>query len=233
MLRSFLLLTAIPAFLVLLSIGTPAALAGDAFLVVVHPQNPVELLTRTQVSDIFLGKTGAWDHGTDIDLVVPDHRSELSCTFAEEIHDRSIESVQRYWARQVTAGRLQPPDQKASEAEVVAGVARSVGAVGYVSTSADVSSVKVLGIVSEPLLVADSMPEYTEPARRARIQGMVLLEVDVDAEGRVAEVTPIKSLPHGLTEQAVRAVKRFRYQPAEHHGQPVPARVEVAIRFRL
>ena len=234
MFRIFLGLTALLSLLLLHPVSAAAVTTGsDSFLVVVHPQNPVDFLTRSQVSDIFLGKIDAWDHGGEIDLVVPDNRSDLSCAFAEAIHDRSIDSVQRYWTRQVTSGRLQPPEQKETEAEVLARVASSTSAVGYVSTAADVSSVKVLGVVSEPLLLADATPEYTNTARRARVQGLVVLEVRVDETGRVADVEPVKMLPHGLTQQAMRAVKRFRYEPAKHRGEPVPATVEVSIRFRL
>src|SRR5262249_9759915 len=57
-------------------------------------------------------------------------------------------------------------------------------------------------------------PEYTEEARKAKMQGSVTLEVLVRADGRVGRVRIVKGIGLGLDERAVDAVRSWRFEPA-------------------
>jgi len=77
-------------------------------------------------------------------------------------------------------------------------------------------------------------PSYPAVARRRGWEGTVLLELQVLADGRVAEVTISESSGHEvLDEAAARAVRRWRFEPALHFGKPTASTVRVPIRFRL
>lgn len=76
-------------------------------------------------------------------------------------------------------------------------------------------------------------PLYTEEARKARIQGTVILQVIVDAEGNVSHPKIIKGLPLGLDEKAVETVREWVYAPATRDGSPVAVYVNLMINFSL
>jgi len=62
---------------------------------------------------------------------------------------------------------------------------------------------------------------YTEAARKANVQGAVRLKVTFLATGTVGAVTPLTELPHGMTEQAIYAVRRIVFLPKKVNKVPV------------
>ncbi len=77
-------------------------------------------------------------------------------------------------------------------------------------------------------------PEYPARARRRGWEGRVLLEVAVDAEGRVAAVRTVESSGYDLLDRAAAAaVQRWRFAPARRFGREVADTVEIPIRFAL
>ena len=75
--------------------------------------------------------------------------------------------------------------------------------------------------VTAPLRIFAPQPQYTEEARRARVQGVVILQAIVDCRGNVTDITVLKGLPLGLTEAAIDAISRWRFEPARLDGRPV------------
>ena len=73
-------------------------------------------------------------------------------------------------------------------------------------------------------------PVYPENARQAKIQGTVLLNAVVDAEGVVAQVNFVSG-PQSLSVAAMDAVRGWRYDPYDVNGQPVPVQTTVAVDF--
>ncbi len=94
-------------------------------------------------------------------------------------------------------------------------------------------SYKALGITEEPKLLHSEEPEYSEEARKARYSGSVLLAIDVDVNGRVANIRVVKSLGLGLDEKAKEAVLKWRFRPAMAGGHPVTAPAQVQVTFHL
>jgi protein TonB len=93
--------------------------------------------------------------------------------------------------------------------------------------------VRVGGNVLAPVAVLRIEPEYTEIARRARIQGIVIIEAVIDRQGNVTDARIIKGLPMGLDQEALRAIKRWKFKPGTLNGQPVPVYFNLSINFRL
>lgn len=96
-----------------------------------------------------------------------------------------------------------------------------------------VEPVRIGGAVRPPVRTVFVEPRYTEPARRARIQGTVILDTVIDPRGRVVDVSVLEGLPLGLTEAAVAAVSQWRFEPTELDGRPVPVAYVVTIRFAV
>jgi TonB family protein len=90
------------------------------------------------------------------------------------------------------------------------------------------------GGVTGPALIYRVDPEYSEEARRAKFQGIVILEAIIRKDGLVDVVNVVRKLGLGLDESAIEAVKKWRFRPAMKNGSPVqvPVRVEVSFNLR-
>lgn len=91
----------------------------------------------------------------------------------------------------------------------------------------------VEGDVLPPKKTYAPLPNYTEEARQARVQGVVILQAVVDTLGHVGYVKVLKGLPEGLTESAVQVVQEWRYEPATLNGEPVPVYINLTVNFSL
>jgi len=89
--------------------------------------------------------------------------------------------------------------------------------------------------VSAPLLLYETKPNYTTAAMRARIQGVVVLECVVMPDGSVGEVRVARSLDNqfGLDQEAMNALRRWRFRPGMKDGAPVPVLVTVEMSYTL
>jgi TonB family protein len=87
--------------------------------------------------------------------------------------------------------------------------------------------------VMPPRLLREVKAGYTEEARRASIEGEVVLEIVVRRDGSVSDVKLLNGLPRGLNERAIAAVRQWRFAPATRLGQAVDVVVEVAVEFKL
>ena len=89
--------------------------------------------------------------------------------------------------------------------------------------------------VVSPRLIREIKPGYTPEAMRARIQGMVTLQVVVLPDGSVGTARIIRSLDStfGLDQEAVRTVKLWRFTPGTLAGRAVPVLVEIELTFTL
>jgi periplasmic protein TonB len=86
-----------------------------------------------------------------------------------------------------------------------------------------------------PQVVREVKADYTEEAKKAGIQGSVLLDAVVLTDGTVGEVRVTRSLDtkYGLDAQAVKALKQWQFKPGTKDGKPVPVRVDVEMTFTL
>jgi ABC-type phosphate transport system substrate-binding protein len=136
----------LPALALTLALALPvrAAFAED-YRVIVNGASPVTALSRAEVSQLFLKKTTQWPGGQPVQPVEPADR-KLREHFAEGIHKKSLSAVRSYWNQLIFSGREVPPVEKQGDAEVVAFVRATPGAVGYVSPGADLAGVKVLTV---------------------------------------------------------------------------------------
>ncbi len=75
---------------------------------------------------------------------------------------------------------------------------------------------------------------YPELARKAGVEGRVMLWVKIGEDGNVLATKIMKSLgPNGCDEAAMEAIKKTKWNPAEKDGTPIPVWVAVPVDFRL
>ena len=94
------------------------------------------------------------------------------------------------------------------------------------------SQLKVPADAMERRIIHRVMPEYPELARRAGVQGTVVLETVVSVAGAVTQVKSVSG-PEALSQAAMDAVRRWRYEPYSVNGQPATVETTVAVDFRL
>jgi TonB family protein len=89
--------------------------------------------------------------------------------------------------------------------------------------------------VMMPTVLSEVKPSYTADAMRQKIQGIVMVEAVVMPDGGVGQVQVVRSLDptFGLDQEAVKAVRRWRFRPGTRFGQPVPVLVEIELTFTL
>jgi periplasmic protein TonB len=93
--------------------------------------------------------------------------------------------------------------------------------------------IMVGGEVKAPEKVSAPQPQYTEIARKARIQGVVIVQAIIDKQGNVTNVKVLKGLPMGLEEAAVDAIKQWKFKPATLNGRPVTVYYNLTVNFKL
>lgn len=90
------------------------------------------------------------------------------------------------------------------------------------------------GGVLAPVALYQPIPGYTQDAREAKVEGIVLLQAIIRRDGSITDIKTIKGLGYGLDEAAINTVtKQWRFQPGTLNGQPVDVRANIEISFRL
>ncbi|HMF54903.1 MAG TPA: energy transducer TonB [Pyrinomonadaceae bacterium] len=74
---------------------------------------------------------------------------------------------------------------------------------------------------------------YTEEARRNQITGTVVLRAVLSSNGSVTGIRPVRTLPNGLTEQAIAAAQKIKFVPAQHEGRNVSQYIQIEYNFNL
>lgn len=86
---------------------------------------------------------------------------------------------------------------------------------------------------TQPEEIDRVIPRYPASARRAGVQGAVVVRGIVRRDGTIDNLEIIKDLPHGLGDEARRAVSRWRFRPATYRGEPIDVYYTVTVNFRL
>ena len=86
---------------------------------------------------------------------------------------------------------------------------------------------------TQPEEIDRAIPRYPAGARRAGVQGPVVIRGIVRRDGSIDNLEIIKDLPYGLGDEARRAVSRWRFRPATFRGEPIDVYYTVTVNFRL
>jgi len=87
--------------------------------------------------------------------------------------------------------------------------------------------------VSAPRPIFTPEPEFSEEARKAKYQGVVVLNIVVGTDGRVHSPRVVRSLGMGLDEKAIEGVKTWKFDPSKKDGRAVAVEMNIEVAFNL
>src|SRR5579864_8309124 len=110
-------------------------------------------------------------------------------------------------------------------------------ALGLMQMAAAQSAEKLYRIgeegVTPPSVSYKTEPAYTDEARNAKIEGVVVLSVEIDADGLAQNIEVLRSLDGGLDQSAVAAIQQWRFKPGKKNGEPVRVAAKIEVNFHL
>ncbi|HEY6401383.1 MAG TPA: M56 family metallopeptidase, partial [Blastocatellia bacterium] len=94
-------------------------------------------------------------------------------------------------------------------------------------------SIEPMSVSVRPKILYKEKAQYTEKAKNNKIEGNVVLNVVFSVDGKLSDIKVVQGLPDGLTENAIAAAQKIRFEPAVKDGQPVSVRGNLEFHFRL
>lgn len=216
---------AVAGFLAVLNL---LSLAADV-KVVANPSVKADFISAAELRSVFLAETDTLKDGSHVEPVF-EREGAAHETFVKEYLKQTNASLRSHYGELVFTGKASMPKSFNLDAEVVAYVSKTRGAIGYVSASAVTAGVKVLDVIleggkSDRKLITRIEPAYPEILHQMHIGGTVRLEVTVSPQGSVETVKLLGGNPI-LGDAAMTAVKRWIYAPG-----PSTTTLQVVIAF--
>ncbi len=92
---------------------------------------------------------------------------------------------------------------------------------------------RIGGGVSAPVPLSMPEPEFSEEARKAKVQGIVTVYLEVDTNGRPVNVRVLRGIGMGLDEKAIEAVRQYKFKPAMENGHAVRVPLNIEVNFQI
>lgn len=188
------------------------ALAGD-IKVIANSSIKTDAISAAKIKRIFLLEENSLDDGTHVEPVL-EKSGQSHEAFLKEFLDINADALRAYYRTLVFTGKGSMPKELGSDSEIVGYVARTKGAIGYVSAETGTEGVRTLAIINgnsaQRRLLTRIEPEYPETLKRLSIGGTVRLQVTIAAKGNVENVQLLGGNPI-LAESAMSAVRQWVY----------------------
>lgn len=124
----------------------------EPFVLVINAKNPILDLDRSRISKMFLKKIKRWPdkEKTPVEPIDQTEDSTIREAFTRAIHNKDLFAIKTYWQRMIFSGRMAPPPELRSDAEVLSFVRSRRGAIGYVRSDTDLGEgVTVLKVIQD------------------------------------------------------------------------------------
>ena len=216
------------AGLVLVSL---VSFAGSDVKVIANTSVTADFISAGELKRIYLLQTRKLKDGSVVEPVLQ-KRGSVHDAFSRQFLDRDGEEIRTYYHGVVFTGKGSMPREVNSDEEMVSYVARSRGAIGYVSGGVNTDGVKVLAVAPESsrgerILLKRVEPEYPKELQHRGIEGTVRLALTVSARGSVQAVQVMGGNPI-LAEAAEKAARGWVYSPSA-----TTSTIEVSIPFAV
>ncbi len=208
--------------------GSVRVLAGNV-KIIANPSVQAETISAAEVKSVFLKERNSLRDGTHVEPVLATGGS-AHAAFLKEYLAQSDDSLQDHYRTLVFTGKGLMPKVLHSDEEVVAYVAKTRGAIGYVSSTAALDGVKTLTVGQSEndaarKLISRVEPEYPVILLGNHIGGTVRVRVTIASNGEVEDARLLGGNPV-LGEAAIAAVMKWVYTPGH-----APTQTEVSIVF--
>lgn len=189
------------------------ALAGD-IKIVVNSDVKATQISADELKRVFLLEATSLRSGAHVEPVLRKSGAAHQA-FLKDFLDISDEALQTYYRTLVFTGRGSMPRTLDSDAECVAYIAKTKGAIGYVSIDAETAGVKTLDVLpsgdrAERTLLTRVDAKYPDALVPLHLSGTVRLAVTISPKGSVEEIRVLGGNPF-LAASAVAAVKQWVY----------------------
>jgi TonB family protein len=88
--------------------------------------------------------------------------------------------------------------------------------------------------VKAPVVLFQPLPAYTEEARKARAEGIVVIQAVIRRDGTVDSIKVLRGLGYGLDESAIHTIAdKWRFRPGTRNGEAVDVQANIEVSFRL
>lgn len=88
--------------------------------------------------------------------------------------------------------------------------------------------------ISNPQILVQTTPSYTDEAIKSKVQGIVILQAIIRHTGRVDSFKVLRALGYGLEEQAIQEIaQNWRFRPGTLNGKPVDVLATIEVQFNL
>jgi TonB family protein len=206
-----------------LMIFAPVNLLASDLRVIANPSVKIDTISASDLKHIFLEEKISLGDGTHVEPVL-EKDGPTHSAFLQDFLGMSEDDLETYYRTLLFTGRGSQPKALGSDAAVVAYVARTRGAIGYVSSMASVNGVKTLSIGSgntgDRNLITRVEPVYPETLKLLDIRGTVRLRISISAKGNVEHVEMLGGNPI-LGESAIAAVEKWIYAAGRSQTQAV------------
>jgi len=208
--------------------GSVQALAGNV-KVIANPSVKAEAISAREVKSVFLEERNSLRDGTHVEPVLAKN-GPAHAAFLKDYLGQDDDALQNYYRSLVFTGKGSIPKTLHSDEEVVAYVAKTRGAIGYVSSNAPVDGVKTLAVYEADSdgarkLISSVEPVYPGILQSNHIGGIVRLKLTIASNGKVEDAELLGGNPI-LGEAAMAAVKKWVYAAGRSRTQ-----TEVSIPF--
>ncbi len=119
---------------------------AQAFKVIAHSSVTESDVPAAALSKVFLKQSKKLPDGTTVTPVDLAKDSDVRAAFSKAVHGRAVGAVETFWQQQIFSGKEVPPAVKNSDADIIAFVKSTPGAIGYVSGGASTDGVKVIAV---------------------------------------------------------------------------------------
>ncbi|HET9305374.1 MAG TPA: energy transducer TonB [Candidatus Sulfotelmatobacter sp.] len=217
------------ALAALILFGSVDALAAEV-KVIANRSIRADSIAAVELREVFLQDRKSLSDGSHVEPVLAKEGAAHE-TFLNQYLGKSSDALRNYYRTMVFTGTGAMPKSFASDREIVAYVAKTNGAIGYVDIDTPVEGVKILTISNaggkgERMLLTRVEPEYPETLQKLGIGGSVRLRISISPKGGVGSVAVLGGNPI-FVEAAVKAVKQWVYAPS-----PSQTTIEVTIPFQ-
>jgi TonB family protein len=190
---------------------------ADNVKVIANSSVKADTISEAELKRVFLEERISLPDGTHVEPVLM-KEGAVEKAFLQKYLGVTEDDLQIYYRTLLFTGRGSIPKILESDAEVVAYVARTRGAIGYVSASASAVGVKTLAIGVagndiERKLITRVEPDYPDTLKQLNIGGTVRLRISISAKGNVENAVLLGGNPI-LGESAAIAVKQWIYAPS-------------------
>jgi len=121
-------------------------ISAQSFNVIVNEANDAETISQSELADIFMKEKESWNDGSTIIAIDQKANSDIRRIFSAQILGESVGAIRSHWQQAAFSGSASAPVELSNEQQIIAFVKANPGAIGYISSTTEISGVKVLNI---------------------------------------------------------------------------------------